>query len=95
MRAVGRPEGEQNRLLPERLYFRLGDEGESRALSLVVNAIDMFASQSSRQEDLESLYETSLRILYATDACLKWVCTGRTGVARGAMSISTRPCRAH
>ena len=31
----------------------------------------MFANQSSRREDLDSLYEISLHILYATDAYLK------------------------
>jgi len=46
-------------------------KGEIRELSLVVNGIAMFANQSSRQEDLESTYEISLRILYVTDAYLK------------------------
>ena len=46
-------------------------KAEIRELSRVVNGIAMFANQSSRQEGLESLYEISLRILYATHAYLK------------------------
>jgi len=40
-------------------------KGEIRELSLVANAIAMLANQSSCKADLESRYETSLRILYA------------------------------
>ncbi len=46
-------------------------KGEIRGLSLVVNGIAMFAIQSSRQVDLYSFHEISLRALYAADACLE------------------------
>ncbi len=46
-------------------------KGEIKELDLIVSGIASFANQSFLQQDLEELYEVSLRILYATDAYLK------------------------
>lgn len=46
-------------------------KGNIRELELIVSGIASFANQSFARQNLEELYEVSLRILYATDDYLK------------------------